>query len=77
VLWVRVTPLDGELAVASHWVVMLAMTTGEIIGTIIFAIGFIAFIAYYSGTRRVNTRLVVVVRGPVTVSIPHGTLGPH
>ena len=21
-LWVRVTPLDGELAVASHWVVM-------------------------------------------------------
>ncbi len=46
-LWVRVTPLDGELAVASHWVVMLAMTTGEIIGTIIFAIGFIAFIAYY------------------------------
>jgi len=26
---------------------MLAMTTGEIIGTIIFAIGFIAFVAYY------------------------------
>jgi len=26
---------------------MLAMTTGEIIGTIIFAVGFIAFIAYY------------------------------
>jgi len=22
VLWVRVTPLDGELALASHWVVM-------------------------------------------------------
>ena len=32
---------------ASHWFVMLAMTTGEIIGTIIFAIGFIAFTAYF------------------------------
>jgi len=32
---------------ASHWVVMLAMPTGDIIGTIILAVGFVAFVAYY------------------------------
>ena len=34
------TPLDGELAAAFHWVVMLAMPAGNIFGTIIFAVGF-------------------------------------
>ena len=43
-LWVRVTPLDGELAVTSHWVVMILLESTDVvkhISVIVFILMFV------------------------------------